>query len=89
MRNTIRGAILATGTLVALSGLITATAAAPLTPCVPNSQPTARGFCLPLSRLGDLAEGFLLSRSPNCAAEEFCAFLPPLRSPALSAVRND
>ncbi|MGB8944601.1 MAG: hypothetical protein WCD21_30865 [Streptomyces sp.] len=88
MRNTIRGAILATGTLVALSGLVTAAAAAPLTPCIPNSQPTARGFCLPLSSLVDLADGLLLSRSPDCGGDEFCVFVPPLRSPALSAVRN-
>lgn len=88
MRNTIRGAILTTGTLVALSGLITAAAATPLAPCVPNSQPTADGFCVPLGSLRDLAPRLLLSPSPDCGRGELCAFVPPLRSPALSAVRN-
>ncbi|MFH8642108.1 hypothetical protein OG590_00660 [Streptomyces goshikiensis] len=88
MRKTIRGAVLTAGTLVALSGLFTAAAAAPLAPCTPSSEPTARGVCLPLDKLKDLGAGLRLSRSPDCGGGELCAFVSVLRSPSPSAVRS-
>lgn len=89
MRTTIRKVTLAAGTLFALSGLVTAAAAEPLAACTPISQPTARGVCLPLESLGSLGLGMLLSRSPDCASDEFCVFPPLLRNPEVPALRND
>ncbi|MEV0990838.1 hypothetical protein [Streptomyces sp. NPDC049949] len=88
MRTTIRGAVLAAGTLIALSGLVTAAAAEPLAACTPNSRPTARGVCLPAGSLKDLGLGMLISKSPDCASNEFCVFPPLLRSPEIPALRN-
>ncbi|MEU6313131.1 hypothetical protein [Streptomyces sp. NPDC047014] len=87
MRTTIRGVVLAAGTLLALSGLVTTAAAEPLAPCTPASQPTARGVCLPVSSLAGL--GMLFSKSRDCASNEFCVFPPLPRSAATPVLRND
>ncbi|MET9699995.1 hypothetical protein ABZY31_24165 [Streptomyces sp. NPDC006529] len=88
MRMTIRGAFLAAGTLIALTGLVTTAAAEPLAPCVPSSRPTAHGVCVPLVDLRELSLGKLISKSPDCAADEFCVFADLLRSPDVAALRD-